>query len=46
MPGLQPEVRLGALQRPRPELLDVLVEVAAHVADAVLARALDAEPSK
>ncbi len=41
--GVQPQIRIGAGQRPLAELSDVLVEVAAQPADAVLAHRLDAE---
>jgi hypothetical protein len=43
MLGVQPQVGVGALQGPGPELLHVLVKIAAHPADAILAHALDAE---
>ena len=35
--SVQPQVRVGALKRARPELLDMLVKVAAQAADAILA---------
>jgi len=41
--GVEPQVGVGALQRPRAELLDVLVKVTAHPRHPVLAHALDAE---
>jgi len=33
--SVEPQVRVGTLKRARPELLDMLVEVAAQAADAV-----------
>ena len=41
--GVQPQIRVGALQRAGAELLDVLVQIAAEAADAVLVHALDAQ---
>ena len=41
--GVEPEVRVGALEWTLAELLDVLIELATQAADAVLAHALDAE---
>jgi hypothetical protein len=42
--GVQPEIRVVALERPLPERLDLRVERAAERRDAVLAHPLDAEP--
>jgi len=39
--GVQPQVRVGALQRSLPERLDPLVESSAHDADAVLGHPVD-----